>query len=182
MNTNYKALGEEVGIKVEGTPIEYGDSKAVRCDKTGKGRYDLIPKEMVRGLMKIFANDRGIEEYSFSHNYILNAAFNGHYDEAIFGMIGMADADDIGMIESCEVTRHMQRKNFIFMMKELALHFEKGAKVYGENNWKGLPKKSFIDSGLRHLLQWMNGEDDENHYISAIWNFTCAMYVIGKED
>jgi hypothetical protein len=67
-------------------------------------------------------------------------------------------------------------------MKELAVHFEKGAKIYGEHNCeKGIPKWSFIDSGLRHLTQFLNGEDDENHYIAAIWNFWMLMWTVIKE-
>ena len=60
-------------------------------------------------------------------------------------------------------------KSFMPTMKELAVHFENGAKIYGEHNCeKGIPKWSFIDSGLRHLTQFLNGEDDENHYISIL--------------
>ena len=67
-------------------------------------------------------------------------------------------------------------------MKELAVHFENGAKIYGEHNCeKGIPKWSFIDSGLRHLTQFLNGEDDENHYIAAIWNFWMLLWTVLKE-
>ena len=58
------------------------------------------------------------------------------------------------------------------LMQTLARHFEKGAKVYGERNCeKGIPEWSFRDSGLRHLSQYFNGENDEDHFAAALWNF-----------
>jgi hypothetical protein len=64
------------------------------------------------------------------------------------------------------------------MLLDLAIHFEKGAAKYGENNWKkGIPSSSFEDSGFRHLCQWMSGNTDEPHHISAIWNMICWYWV-----
>ena len=45
-------------------------------------------------------------------------------------------------------------------------------------NEKGIPLWSFRDSGLRHLCQWLDGKNDENHFIAAIWNFMMAMWTI----
>lgn len=56
----------------------------------------------------------------------------------------------------------------------LARHFENGAKKYGDRNWElGIPCHSFADSGMRHLLKYMNGDTDEDHLIAAIWNLMC---------
>lgn len=64
-------------------------------------------------------------------------------------------------------------------LKALALHFEKGATKYTERNWeKGIPIARYIDSTLRHTFQFVNGEDDENHLIAAIWNLVCAYETI----
>lgn len=58
----------------------------------------------------------------------------------------------------------------------LSRHFEAGARKYGERNWeKGIPIKSFIDSGLRHILKYMQGMDDEDHLVAAAWNLMCAL-------
>jgi len=63
----------------------------------------------------------------------------------------------------------------------LSRHFEEGAKKYGENNWqKGIPLWSFIDSGLRHLLEYMDGQTDEDHLCAAAWNLMCAMWTEEK--
>ena len=64
------------------------------------------------------------------------------------------------------------------MLRDLAIHFQKGAEKYGVDNWKnGIPATgggrggSFEDSGLRHLNQYFRGETDENHFAAALWNF-----------
>jgi len=69
-------------------------------------------------------------------------------------------------------------KGFAKMLRDLAIHYEKGAEKYEEDNWKkGIPEQSFRDSGLRHMCQWLSGETDEPHAIAAIWNFFGAIYV-----
>ena len=63
----------------------------------------------------------------------------------------------------------------------LAKHFEAGAVKYGERNWeKGIPVNSFIDSGMRHLLKYMDGQTDEDHLCAAAWNLLCAMWTEDK--
>ena len=58
----------------------------------------------------------------------------------------------------------------------LSKHFEKGAKKYSERNWeKGIPISSFVDSALRHIFKYMEGECDEDHLCAACWNVICAM-------
>lgn len=53
----------------------------------------------------------------------------------------------------------------------LARHYENGCKKYGDRNWeKGIPAHSFADSALRHMLKYMDGMDDEDHLIAAVWN------------
>lgn len=61
----------------------------------------------------------------------------------------------------------------------LAIHFQLGAEKYAARNWeKGIPIHEYIDSGIRHALQFLQGLDDENHLIAAIWNFVCAYETI----
>lgn len=56
----------------------------------------------------------------------------------------------------------------------LAIHFQKGAIKYGDNNWaKGIPLKRYLDSAKRHLVEYEMGLSEENHLISAIWNLYC---------
>lgn len=53
----------------------------------------------------------------------------------------------------------------------LAKHYEDGALKYSDRNWeKGIPAHSFADSAFRHLVKYMDGQNDEDHLIAAIWN------------
>lgn len=53
----------------------------------------------------------------------------------------------------------------------LAKHYEAGALKYSDRNWeKGIPAHSFADSALRHLVKYLDGQNDEDHLIAAIWN------------
>jgi hypothetical protein len=63
----------------------------------------------------------------------------------------------------------------------LAKHFEAGAKKYSDRNWeKGIPLHSFIDSSLRHIFKYMDGQLDEDHLCAAAWNLICAMWTEEK--
>lgn len=61
-------------------------------------------------------------------------------------------------------------------IRALAIQMELGAKKYGERNWElGQPiRRSFLDSGLRHLCQVLAGDTDEDHLRAALWNVACA--------
>ena len=60
---------------------------------------------------------------------------------------------------------------------ELSKHCEAGAKKYGERNIdKGVPMHSLLDSGLRHLAKYMEGHQDENHLLAALWNIAWAVH------
>lgn len=62
-------------------------------------------------------------------------------------------------------------------LRRLALHYEGGAKAYGDRNWeKGLPLSSFYNSGQRHLLAWASGEGTEDHLAAVMWNAAGAMW------
>ena len=64
-------------------------------------------------------------------------------------------------------------------IRALAIHYQKGCEKYGDRNWeKGIPVSSFLDSAMRHLAQVIDGRDDENHLIAALWNVCCAYQTI----
>lgn len=64
----------------------------------------------------------------------------------------------------------------------LSKHFEEGAKKYSDRNWeKGIPIHSFIDSALRHLMKYLDGQTDEDHLCAAAWNCICAMWTEEKK-
>ena len=62
-------------------------------------------------------------------------------------------------------------------IQALAQRFEYGASLHGDNNWrKGIPNASLFDSALRHLFQALNGQTDEDHLASCMWNVSVLIY------
>ena len=63
----------------------------------------------------------------------------------------------------------------------LSKHYEAGAIKYEARNWeKGMPISEMIDSGMRHLLKYMDGHTDEDHLCAAAWNILGAMWMEEK--
>ena len=63
----------------------------------------------------------------------------------------------------------------------LSKHYEMGAKRYAARNWEaGIPVSVMIDSGMRHLLKYMDGQTDEDHLCAAAWNIIGAMWMEEK--
>lgn len=61
-------------------------------------------------------------------------------------------------------------------LRQLAQHFENGAKKYGDNNWlKGQPLSRYMDSALRHIFAHLEGKRDEPHAVAAVWNLMCLI-------
>lgn len=63
-------------------------------------------------------------------------------------------------------------------MTALARHMEKGVTEgnYDARNWeRGLPVTRFVDSCIRHLMQWQAGQTDEPHLEAALWNLHGAV-------
>lgn len=59
--------------------------------------------------------------------------------------------------------------------------YEAGAKKYDDRNWeKGIPISVMIDSGMRHLLKYLDGQTDEDHLTAAAWNILGAMWMEEK--
>lgn len=55
--------------------------------------------------------------------------------------------------------------------KRRAQHYENGARKYNDRNWeKGIPLHSFIDSALRHIFAYLEGDRSEDHLAAAGWN------------
>src|SRR3990167_11099024 len=61
-------------------------------------------------------------------------------------------------------------------IREVAVHYESGDSRFGDRNWeRGMPLSWFLDSGLRHAFQALQGENDENHGAAAAWNLLCFL-------
>lgn len=59
---------------------------------------------------------------------------------------------------------------------------ETGIPHYPERNWeKGLPIHSMIDSAIRHLAKYVDGQMDEDHLCAAATNLLMAMWTEEKK-
>lgn len=63
-------------------------------------------------------------------------------------------------------------------LKRLAEHLSKGAAIYGERNWElGQPVSRFYESALRHLFQWREGENTEDHLAAVLFNIMGIIHI-----
>lgn len=142
-------------IKDSGNRTEF-QSGAVRDMQEGKGRCDLLPLDVVAEYL---------EEVTLEHRVI----------------------QQISRFQQSGDIRHLHLALCAFLLKhewktpdmilEVAKHFEEGAKKYGERNWeKGIPVRCYIDSGIRHYLKWLRGDNDERHDRAFCWNMLCAIW------
>lgn len=127
------------------------ESGAVRDIRPGKGRCDLLPLHPVSDLIGdpyINLIAQFIEKKDRLILYeCLDKYFNNVYGDIYTGIL------------------------------ELSIHFEEGAKKYGEHNWEeGIPVHSFIDSAVRHRLKMLRGDEDERHDRAFAWNVLCAIW------
>lgn len=137
-------------IKDSGERTEF-DTGAVRDIQEGKGRCDLMPLEVVADAL---------------NDVILDclARFQGEPHETY-----------LMMALELFATRAYKGEDDMFL--DASVHFEEGAKKYGEHNWqKGIPVNRYIDSAVRHYLKWRRGDDDERHDRAFVWNIMCCIW------
>lgn len=146
-------------IKDSGNRTEF-TSGAVRDIQEDKGRCDLMPLDVVSGIVEI-GIDKGytvlsdLEDFKSSHNtFYLERAFRVFVSAAFDGDMTKA-------------------------LLETSIHFAEGAKKYGENNWqKGIPEWSYLSSAVRHYLKWLRADEDERHDRAFLWNIMCLMWTV----
>ena len=143
-------------IKDSGRRTEF-ETGAVRDIQEGKGRCDLMPFDVMAECYK--ASDE---------NFFASDIFEKLY---LFTQDG-----DIGHLYFV-LSKPEPFRSWSNMFLEVAIHFEEGAKKYGENNWqKGIPVKRYIDSAVRHYLKFLRGDTDEPHDRAFCWNLMCAIW------
>jgi hypothetical protein len=61
-------------------------------------------------------------------------------------------------------------------LRSVAKRFEDGSTKYGRDNWrKGIPLSRYVDSLYRHLWQFMEDDQAEDHGGAVIWNAMCLI-------
>jgi hypothetical protein len=67
------------------------------------------------------------------------------------------------------------------MLTRYAALLARGAEKYGDRNWEKAEGEEELvrarSSAFRHFVQWLCGEDDEDHAAAVMFNLTMAEYV-----
>ena len=126
-------------------------SGAVRDVADGKGRCDLLPLDVVGGITN---------------------------DEIFVDIERYVRTGDIGFLY--DVISEFVKKHYVdkcTAILEVAKHYEDGANKYSERNWEqGIPLHCYIDSGVRHYLKFLRGDEDEPHDRAFLWNMFGAIW------
>ena len=151
-------------IKDSGNRTKFATG-AVRDIQQGKGRFDLMPLDI---MSKAFGIKSAYELEEISIADVLG-------DVADFQRTG-----NEGWL--CIAIAHYSQAVHVSLptlMLDVAKHFENGALKYGEHNWeKGIPISRYIDSALRHLMKDCACETDEDHAAAFVWNCMCAAWTM----
>ena len=140
------------------------ESGAVRDIQEGKGRCDLLPLDVVNDFYTKMNLTNG---KAISHPNIIFIHINEFKNTGDTTYLYRALAMFATQHFECEET----------MLLEVSIHFEEGAKKYGDNNWqKGIPVRCYIDSAVRHYLKFLRGDKDEPHDRAFCWNILCAIW------
>lgn len=133
------------------------ESGAVRDMRVGKGRCDLMPLDVVAYFLR---DDTEEPDRIFDAVYKFQKSNDVKY---LYKAI-----DNFCIIREWDPYT---------ALLETAVHFEDGAKKYGDNNWrKGIPVNVFLDSALRHYIKFRRGDKDEPHDRAVCWNLMCAIW------
>jgi len=86
-----------------------------------------------------------------------------------------------GMVRDLEVEKTLYELVFDGpMLDRYAAHLTKGAQKYGIRNWmqanSAEEQARFRSSAIRHFIQWLRGETDEDHAAAVLFNINGHEY------
>lgn len=137
-------------LKDSGKRREFGTG-SVRDIADGKGRADLLPLDVIGG----YTGDTILLEIN---DYIRKGKRTSLW-------------------RAIELFCNVESLNIYEMLLEVSKQYEDGAAKYGERNWElGQPLHVYIDSGVRHYLQYLGGYADEPHDRAFVWNMLGALW------
>lgn len=169
INKTIDSYGNVESIEAGPHILDSGDrtefeSGAVRDMREGKGRCDLLPLGVVGNLF----NDKFF-------NYIGDFQRDGEVVN-LYKAIDFFSPHWAPTIDSIG-NGTLEHISYANMCLEVAKHFEKGAKKYGDDNWRrGIPAHVYIDSAVRHYLKFLAHWDDEPHDRAVAWNLMCCIW------
>jgi len=145
----------------DGAPKKAFSSGAVRETKEGKGRCDLMPLKQVGEVLVDVDKHKTLQDV---------AKFMETGDTKLLATAIQKFVKYHTNYTECEA------------MIDVSKHYEQGAEKHGERNWeKGIPLHSYIDSGVRHFIQHVDGKTDEPHDRAFIWNMLGAMWTVDNK-
>jgi hypothetical protein len=72
------------------------------------------------------------------------------------------------------------------LFERLAKHLTEGGKKYDKRNWMGAYTQEeydrFRESAIRHFVQYLRGDNDEDHFAAVVFNLNGMEYVKQKLD
>lgn len=148
---------------------EDAPSGATREPTTGKGAFHLVTPAIGEVIdINGFIESYDADETDTTEN-ALAMAIKDAYRWLATENIQYLDwaIDNIILACSCESKSH----GFSNALMRLARHYENGAAKYDPRNWeKGLSSARCFDSGIRHMVRYIDGDRSEDHLAAAIWN------------
>lgn len=92
---------------------------------------------------------------------------------------------DSGMVR--DVTHDKTKYHLVFdgpMFERWAEHLSKGAAKYDDRNWMRANGEAelqrFLESAVRHFIQWQRGDSDEDHAAAVFFNINGYEFVKQK--
>lgn len=149
-------------LKDSGTREEFGTG-AVRDVQEGKGRCDLLPLDILAGFIAIKYPNR------LAVSVVLNNLYEFQETGDMYHLFNI-----LYYVSGCD--------NYMWndpssMFLDVAIHYEDGARKYGDNNWKkGIPVSRYISSAVRHYLKYLRHDNDEPHDRAFVWNIMAACW------
>jgi len=175
-------------IKDSGARQEFSTG-AVRDIQEGKGRNDLLHPVVMQRVMEHFEEFKQYEVWRLEDDELMYACkrslfdYYGASNNAIYPLLS---AYLFGCVLQCRQATPEPKPQYsedntmvVFVVGsiELAKHYEKGAKKYGDHNWsKGIPSTSFYDSADRHMNKVILGCNDEPHLSAYMFNVVGLIY------
>jgi hypothetical protein len=72
------------------------------------------------------------------------------------------------------------------LLTRWAALMQRGATKYGRRNWQLADSEEemerFKSSAFRHFMQWVSGEEDEDHAAAVLFNINACEYVKKKQN
>lgn len=174
------------GLKDSGERQTF-DTGAIREPNLGRGRYDLISPIALRKLAMYWSGI--VTYYEVNH---LNMAMKALQDFLegerhidclsacayhCFNMIAKENPGILGPDVTSDDTVIRYDMLPVKALKALAIHYERGIGKYSERNWeKGLSLSRHLNSAMRHLQNYLEGDRVEDHLSACVWNVFCIQH------